>query len=161
MRQLGKDIICPKHLVFGMTLRCLDFPFDSVWFVTSSAYWQDDIEFEVRSRQGRLHVVDRVLCRWQNVELPTPGCRDRTQLYVGANKTGCVQCTFHRLLCVPTPSVFAYYSNPILPRDVQFRLLLLSVALSELDNATVLRFLLAACGGILTILGKNMFLGMN
>lgn len=103
----------------------------------------------------------RVLCGWQNVELPAPGCCDRAQLYVAVNNIGWVQCTSHRFLCVPTTSVFAYYSNPVLPCDVRFCQLLLTVALSELTTATLLRFLMAACDGILAILGKNMFLGMN
>lgn len=49
IRQLEHRFIRPQDIVVDIDLCCSDFPFNSVWFIANPAYWQDDLEFEVRS----------------------------------------------------------------------------------------------------------------
>lgn len=83
-----RGVIYPQDIVADTDLCRSGFPFDSVWFLASPAYWQDQIDFEERSRQVRGDVAACILCGWHNVKIRASPPYDRTQLYVGVNNIG-------------------------------------------------------------------------
>lgn len=147
-RHLDEVSILPSEITSHVDLCCMNIPFSSAWFVQRSAFWASDLDFKTRCSQSLLNTAVRVLVELQNVELFTARPLDWWFLPVGVEDLDWGAFTTHRLLGVPIPPVFSYYSCLVLSMIDDYRHLVGCIALTEFAVSTVMRFLCRAHSGV-------------
>lgn len=152
VRWIDTDDFDSSSLVVDMDLCCMDRPLDYCWFMSFSATWREQLDFEVRLRQVHSDPRARVLLGWQNVEVFAVRPSERVRFYVGVDAFDWGSYSGHRFLLIPTPPVFSYYSR--LAFESRYRPLLHAVALTEFGACAFLRVLYTAYRGVPSTFGK-------
>ena len=104
-----------------------DRPFNALWFLSRGQFWSDCVDFEHRRRTGRTGLF----AGWHNIELDDIPRNDRDRFFVQVPAWFRTGYEVDRLLQVPTPPIFAYYTSLVLRGSIQFANLLMDVVVVE------------------------------